>query len=160
MAPTYPECDEDDLRATLEAIHPLKPVTVFHEPINVRAENIERIARHAAGLKPPVKLRTEVFDNGSAWRRYAVAQLMSMQRVARELGMEGRLHLWPDKALRSRGAFLEARADAFRQARPRYRETAFEKQQRLVADEKSYNEFAQWLSHWHQRISEWPGKKS
>ena len=40
MAPTYPECDEVDLRATLEAVVELKPITVFHEPINIRAENV------------------------------------------------------------------------------------------------------------------------
>lgn len=50
MAPTYPECDEADLRATLEAIRELDPVTVFHEPINMRAGNVERIAAHAAEL--------------------------------------------------------------------------------------------------------------
>jgi len=33
MAPSYPECDENDLRRTLEAIRPLKPLTIFHEPI-------------------------------------------------------------------------------------------------------------------------------
>ena len=160
VAPTYPECGEDDLRATLRAIRPLNPLTIFHEPINVRAENIERIARYASGLKPPIQLRTEVFDNGPAWRRYAVDQLMTMQGVAQELGMERRLHLWPDKALISRGAFLKARTDAFRQARPGYRETAFEKEQCMAADEAAYEPFSQWLSHWHQRISEWPGKKS
>ena len=99
VAPTYPECDEDDLRATLEAIRPLKPLTVFHEPINIRAENVERIATHAAGLKPPVKLQTEVFDDGSSWRRYSVEQLMTVEKVAGELGMEEHLHLWPDKNL-------------------------------------------------------------
>jgi len=34
------------------------------------------------------------------------------------------------------------------------------KQQRLASDEAAYKPFANWLSHWHQRISEWPGKKS
>lgn len=40
VAPTYPECDEPDLRATLQAIAELEPITVFHEPINIRAENV------------------------------------------------------------------------------------------------------------------------
>ena len=40
MAPTYPECDEADLRATLKAVADLEPITVFHEPINIRAENV------------------------------------------------------------------------------------------------------------------------
>ena len=29
MAPTYPECDESDLRATMKALTDLKPVTLF-----------------------------------------------------------------------------------------------------------------------------------
>jgi DNA repair photolyase len=29
VAPTYPECDEKDLRATLQAVAELKPATVF-----------------------------------------------------------------------------------------------------------------------------------
>ena len=32
VAPTYPECGEADLRATLTAVAKLDPVTVFHEP--------------------------------------------------------------------------------------------------------------------------------
>ena len=48
MAPTYPECDEADLRQTLTAIKLLGPLTIFHEPINIRAENVERIAGQAA----------------------------------------------------------------------------------------------------------------
>ena len=50
VAPTYPECDEADLRATLEAVAELDPVTVFHEPINIRAENVERIRAHGESM--------------------------------------------------------------------------------------------------------------
>jgi DNA repair photolyase len=50
VAPTYPECDEADLRATLQAVAEIKPVTIFHEPINIRAENVERIKAHATAL--------------------------------------------------------------------------------------------------------------
>jgi DNA repair photolyase len=159
VAPTYPECDEEDLRRTLQAIRPLKPMTVFHEPINIRAENVKRIATHAAGLQPPVILKTEVFDNGPSWRRYAVDQLMTLQRVASELGMEDCLHLWPDKSLKSKGPFLKARQDAFHRARADRHETAFEHEQRRAADEAAYHRFVQWLAQWHERISEWPGKK-
>lgn len=156
VAPTYPECDEADLRATLEAIRPLKPLTVFHEPINIRAENVERISTHAASLEVPVKLQTEVFDNEPSWRRYAVEQLLTVQKVAGELKMEDHLHLWPDKSLRTSAAFMEARQSAFEAANPGLRETAYEKEQRRAADQTAYEEFAQWLSHWHTRISEWP----
>ena len=47
IAPTYPECDRDDLRETLTAIAELEPITIFHEPINIRAENVARIKAHA-----------------------------------------------------------------------------------------------------------------
>ena len=47
MAPTYPECDEADLRATLKAVAELEPITIFHEPINIRAENVARIEAQA-----------------------------------------------------------------------------------------------------------------
>src|ERR1035441_2415166 len=59
IAPTYPECDESDLRKTLLGIKPLEPVTIFHEPINMRADNVERIKQHPKELN--VKLKTEVF---------------------------------------------------------------------------------------------------
>jgi DNA repair photolyase len=157
VAPTYPDLGEEDIRAVLEAIKPLNPLTIFHEPINIRAENVERIAAHARDLG--VDLRTDVFKNGSAWRNYAVEQLMTVQRIATELGIKAHLHLWPDKSLRSQGSFMKARQAAFRQADPKRRETKHEKKRRLEQDEVKYREFLAWLAHWHQRISEWPGKR-
>ena len=59
IAPTYPECDEADLRATLRAVAEVEPVTIFYEPINIRAENVERIQSHAEALG--VKSKTVVF---------------------------------------------------------------------------------------------------
>ncbi|MBE0540717.1 MAG: hypothetical protein IH623_04970 [Verrucomicrobia bacterium] len=38
------------MRATLQAVAEIKPVTIFHEPINIRAENVERIEAHARAL--------------------------------------------------------------------------------------------------------------
>lgn len=111
---------------------------------------------HAAKLSLPVKLNTEVFDNGPAWRRYAVEQLMTMQKVATELNMDGCLHLWPDKSLKGKQAFLEAMRADFKKARPGYRETPHEKVQRRATEAAAYKTFAHWLSHWHTRISEWP----
>ena len=159
LAPTYPECDEADLRKTLEAIRPLKPLTIFHEPINVRAENVERIAKHAAELKMQARMKPEVFANPTAWRRYAIDQLMTVQKIARELGMEDHLHLWPDKSLKSKGAFLKARAMSRTPSNDWPHLSAHEKKQRRKEDEDAYAEFEQWLAHWHGRISEWPGKK-
>jgi len=97
MAPTYPECDEDDLRRTLTAIADLDPITIFHEPINIRAENVQRISEHAASLK--ISLRTEVFSSREAWKDYALGALKTVQKITKELGLSNRLHLWPDRAL-------------------------------------------------------------
>jgi DNA repair photolyase len=159
MAPTYPECDEADLRRTLEAIRPLKPLTIFHEPINVRAENVARISKHAKELGMEAKMKPEVFADPASWRRYAIDQLMTVQKVATELGMEDQLHLWPDQSLKSKGAFLRARALLRANSTSGRRRTAHEKQRRSEEDEAAYAEFEKWLAHWHSRISEWPGKK-
>jgi len=97
VAPTYPECDETDLRATLRAVSELNPVTIFHEPINIRAENVERISSQAKSLG--ITLRTDVFATREQWQDYAVNALKTVERVAAELGIDNSLHLWPDKSL-------------------------------------------------------------
>lgn len=97
IAPTYPECDEHDLRATFDAVADLDPVTVFHEPINIRAENVERIKAHAKAVG--VQLRTEVFSTRETWQAYAIDSLSAARRAAKEAGIEKQLHLWPDRAL-------------------------------------------------------------
>jgi DNA repair photolyase len=40
VAPTYPGCDEHDLRGTLKAIKELDRCTVFMEPNKIRADNV------------------------------------------------------------------------------------------------------------------------
>jgi DNA repair photolyase len=127
VAPTYPECDETDLRATLKAIKELKPITIFHEPINIRAENVARIESQAEEIG--VALRTEVFSTREAWQDYAVGALQTVRRLAKELRVEDRLHLWPDKSLG--GAAFVSRM-------------------------KKPAEYQQRLQHWWTRISEWP----
>jgi DNA repair photolyase len=127
MAPTPAEVDEADLRATMTEIKRLKPLTVFHEPINMRAENVERIEAHARSLS--VKLNTSVFASREAWRAYSVGQLQLVERVAGEVGLGRQLHLWPDKALGSQAALKEQR------------------------DPVAYRA---WLEKWWSRISEWP----
>ena len=99
MAPTYPECDESDLRATLGAVSEIEPITIYHEPINIRAENVERIESQADKLG--VHLRTDVFATRERWQDYAIGALRTVERVAGELGLADRLHLWPDKSLGS-----------------------------------------------------------
>jgi DNA repair photolyase len=127
MAPTYPECDEADLRATLKSVAEFKPITIFHEPINVRAENVMRITTQAE--KMGVRLRTDVFATRELWQNYAVNALHTVSKLARELNIERHLHLWPDKSLGN-----QSLAD------------------RLP---NSVN-YLKRLDYWWHRISEWP----
>ncbi len=127
MAPTYPECDEADLRATLEAVGELKPITIFHEPINIRAENVARIEEQAA--ETGVRLQTEVFATRESWQDYAVKALHTVSELAKELGIKKHLHLWPDKSLGS---------------------------QSLVERMKKPRQYQERLDYWWNRISEWP----
>lgn len=127
VAPTYPECDENDLRATLEAVAELEPITIFHEPINIRAENVARIAAQAAHVG--VALRIEVFSTRENWHNYAVDSLHAVSEIAKELGIEKHLHLWPDKSLGSQA----------------------------LADRMSNPEiYLERLGYWWHRVSEWP----
>ena len=142
IAPTYPECDEDDLRATLKAVAELKPHTVFHENINIRAENVARIAAHAATMG--MKLNTAVFDSKVAYWQYSIRQLKLVERIAGEVGLAHCLHLWPDASLKSKNGFMEMRKSA-----------------RLVGtvegeDDEAYAEHLAWVERCHARISEWP----
>jgi DNA repair photolyase len=127
VAPTYPECDEEDLAATLKAVASVNPVTIFHEPINVRAKNVERIEAHAATLG--VELKTDVFATDESWLKYALRSLRTVERLAENFGLADRLHLWPDKSLGTRAAM------------------------KLVEDPADHSE---WLMRWWNRISEWP----
>lgn len=130
VAPTYPESDEADLAATLEAVGKLDPVTIFHEPINIRAENVARIEEHAANLG--VTLKTDVFATPAAWQEYAWNALKAVEVLATKLGLRKRLHLWPDRALMPRFP-VPSMADA---------ELACERRD--------------WLNkHW-QKVSAWP----
>jgi DNA repair photolyase len=127
LAPTYPECDEADLRATLTAVGELNPITIFHEPINIRAENVARIEAQAADMG--VQLRTDVFATRESWQDYAVGALGTVSELAKELGLKKHLHLWPDKSLGS---------------------------QSLVERMKKPRQFQERLEYWWNRISEWP----
>ena len=131
MAPTFPECDEKDLRATLKAIANINPITIFHEPVNIRAKNVARI--EAAGKKHSVALKTEVFATPVEWQKYAIHSLKTVERIANELGIQDRLHLWPDKTLGSKTA---------KKSQP---------------DPLAYKA---WVDQWWKRISEWPSATS
>ena len=127
IAPTYPECDKADLAATLSAVAELDPITVFHEPINIRAENVARIKDHARELG--VEVKTEVFSTRELWQDYALDSLKCVYEIAAQLGIANRLHLWPDKSLGSDSLIK-------RQAKP-----------------EKYTKF---LNSCWTRISEWP----
>jgi len=99
VAPVYPECDGDDMAATCQALAELDPVTVFMEPINIRAENVKRIADHAAKIGQQVN--TAVFESTKTWAGYALWQLFKFEEIARGAGLGSKLHLWPDKNLRA-----------------------------------------------------------
>ncbi len=127
MAPTYPECDEQDLRTTLIAIKGVKPMTIFHEPINIRADNVDRIAVQAR--LHGVKLRTEVFATRESWLEYSLHSLKTVMNLCKELEIENRLHLWPDKKLGSKWA---------------------------VDSNPRPEKYLSWLERKWARISEWP----
>ncbi|HEY3899573.1 MAG TPA: radical SAM protein [Chthoniobacter sp.] len=127
MAPTYPECDEADLQATLTAIAKLEPLTVFHEPINIRAENVERIRKHGEELGFTLNLKP--FETPDAWRKYSWEQFQLVENVAAEVGLSNCLHLWPDKDMPTK-KYLQALDDP--------------------------TGFVDWLNKWWTRVSEWP----
>jgi hypothetical protein len=129
IAPTYPECDEADLRATLTAVAKLDPLTIFHEPINERANNLERIRNYASA--EAVALNLAAFASDATWKAYGLEHLILVEKIARELGVIDNLHLWPD---------------------PSFGATAFVKAQ------KNPTEHTAWLKRWWGRISEWAGK--
>ncbi len=101
VAPVYPDCVARDMEATLRAIKELDPVTVFMEPINIRAENVKRIEEHAA-IIGATGLRTNVFLNPIVWRNYALLQMHEFSNLISKVGMSDRLHLWPDASLGSK----------------------------------------------------------
>jgi hypothetical protein len=103
------------------------PLTIFAEPINIRAENVARIATHADRLG--LKMRVEVFESRRAWEEYAIGQLQLIEQVAGELGLAERLHLWPDHTLGSRHTS--------------------ERQPDPAA-------YMRWITGWWVRKSEWP----
>ncbi len=100
VAPTYPEQGEEDLAKVLGVVAALQPVTVFHEPINIRAENVERMQREAQALG--FDFKSDVFTSREDWEGYAITQLLTAQTVANKLGLGSVFHPWPDSTLGSK----------------------------------------------------------
>ena len=97
VAPTYPEQGEEDLAKVLGAVVPLQPVTVFHEPIQIRANNVPRMKLEAQAVGH--EFMDHVFSRDGAWERYAINQLQTAQAVATKLGLGSVFHPWPDSKL-------------------------------------------------------------
>ena len=153
VAPTYPECDEADLRKTLDTVRDLDPCTIFHEPINMRAENVARIEEHAKSIGKT--LHTEVFRTPGHWTHYAIRSLHTVERLAGELNLLDRLHLWPDQNLTKEKTFFDAqRTILFPENRT---QTPYEEARWQEAQRPAYERCRRWVEGWHERISEWPG---
>lgn len=152
IAPTYPECDEADLRATLEAVKKIEPITIYHEPINIRAENVTRIAAHAKVQQ--YEFKAETFATSDSWASYALKQLMDVQRLATELGIVDQLHLWPDQELRF-GATTPTATTSKKRFLDRL-QSEYGVPEAEVED--VYLRYTAWLEGWWTRISEWPGQ--
>lgn len=142
MAPTSPECDEADMRATLKAIAQLKPVTVFHESINLRADNVGRIDRHAQKLKDAGRLKVNFCAgtfNDESLTAYQLWQLQTVERLAEEVGLTKVLKLWPD-------ADMGVRANW---------ELAMRESGQLISD-RAFEAHLAWCQKWWNLVSDWP----
>ena len=142
MAPTSPECDEADMRATLRAIAQLKPVTVFHEAINLRADNVGRIDRHAQKLKDAGRLKVNFCAgtfNDESLTAYQLWQLQTVERLAEEVGLTKVLKLWPD-------ADMGVRANW---------ELAMRESGQLISD-RAFAAHLAWCQKWWTLVSDWP----
>lgn len=74
-------------------------------------------------------MKTNLFATREQWQDYAVKALETVERLAAELGLADRLHLWPDKSLGNVGVVN-------RMPRPQ--------------------EFTKWLTRSWNRVSDWP----
>jgi hypothetical protein len=74
-------------------------------------------------------VNTNVYASSDAWRAYAIGQLQMVERLAGEVGLGERLHLWPDPSLNSRAA---------------------------LASYENPLAVHEWILRCHHRVSEWP----
>jgi len=156
LAPTIPDEGESELRETIRTLMKFNPVTLFHEPINLRAENLERIETRARILGRDV--RSQVFQCRENWREYAFGQFDMVERICQELSLpQGVLHQWPDKDLASKGGFIKMKqVQALRDHGSR-----LEGDLREAAEREWHDQRLPWIQYWHntaERISAWPGK--
>lgn len=159
LAPTLPDEGEAELKYTIERILPLNPFTIFHEPINPRAENIERI--ELKGRELGREINSGALKSREHWREYAFHQLSLVEKICDDLSVpEGVLHLWPDKDLGSEAGFMAMKK---MQAEREHGGGAFTKALKAEAEALWENEWHPWLQYWHnpaERISAWPKPSS
>lgn len=127
VAPISPDSDAADIERTLKAIGLLDPITVFSEPITIRAENVTRIEEGAR--RQGITVNVDCLKSEETWRPNFIAQLQLVENVAISLGMKDRLHLWPDKDLEGKAALAGVANPAACEA---------------------------WFKQWWTRKSEWP----
>ena len=129
-------------------------MTLFHEPINLRAENVARIEAKARELGRSIN--SAVFQSREAWREYAFNQFALVDKLARELNLpDGVLHQWPDKTLASRQGFMRMKA----MQAERDLGSSFSTQLRNAASDEWSTSVLPWLQYWHnpsERVSSWP----
>jgi len=145
-------------------------MTIFHEPINIRAGNIARIKAEAHSLaeggkfahsekvlKQLKSMRSEVFDTKETWREYAYEQLSIVEQIGRDMKLpEGVLHLWPDKELATQSCFMEMKLMQAARSSNVVRLSTAQK----VEAEAEWAGVRTWIDYWHnpdERISSWPG---
>ena len=156
LAPTFPDEAEDELRATMTEIVALEPITIFHEPINLRAENIARIENQARLQGKTVK--TDVLKTRARWREYAFQRFALIEKIAQDLKVpKGVIHQWPDEDLASKSGFMQMKR---MQAERDFKYSGFSKSRREFCEKEWEEETEPWFNHWHnpeERISSWPG---
>jgi len=137
VAPTYPEMGLDDYREIHTMIKSLDPVTVYHEPINVRGGNVDLMENefHKLGLE----FRSDIFRNTENWAVYATQALRDFEAAAGEVGFSDQLKLWPDGDLMGESA-IQAVVDA--------------------GIFKNALEMAEWIKNQWERPVVWPGVTS
>ena len=93
----------------------------------MRLGDIEQIKAQASAIGVPVQ--TQQFESDEAWQDFAVTALIRVQAIARELGIEDRLHLWLTKSLTDISVIQRQPKRAIYRA---------------------------WIKYWSKRVSQWP----
>lgn len=155
LAPTIPDEGEMELRNTIEHLIALKPVTIFHEPINLRADNLARI--EAKAREQGRTVNSAVFQDREHWREYAFHQFALVEKICADLNIpQGVLHQWPDQDLASKAGFMEMKK---MQAARDHNVTSFTGEIKEAAEAQWESEWLPWIQYWHnsqERISSWP----